>query len=308
MTAATATDFCRTYRHRLFGWPAHLARLRRDCAALGIPLPHTDADLTAAADRLVAHNAAGLGPDDDLALVTFATPGTLGYMLEDSGDEPRRSSTTGMHTFRLPKERYRRFFADGVTLAVAGFQPDGPFPIVPPTVKHRSRLNWWLAQRAVADPDSPFHCPGAVPALMNSHGCAIDTPIGAVFAVAGDTLIRPDRGMVLDSVTAAQVEKLAGPLGLRIHAATLEFGRLARPLTPDDRGTVIERVSEMLLVGTAFGVAGVRAFACGDRRREFAWPGPVFRRLLTAWTELTGVDVERQFLGEKGASNARVDL
>jgi hypothetical protein len=27
------------------------------------------------------------------------------------------------------------------------------------------------------------------------------------------------------------------------------------------------------------------------------WPGPVFRKLLAAWSDLAGVDVERQFTG-----------
>src|ERR1043165_5412005 len=80
--AATATDFCRTYGGRLFRWPDHVARLRRDCAPLGIPLPYPDAELTAAAERLVAHNYAG----DELALVTFATPGPLGYLLDSPDD------------------------------------------------------------------------------------------------------------------------------------------------------------------------------------------------------------------------------
>ncbi|MEO2090601.1 MAG: aminotransferase class IV, partial [Gemmataceae bacterium] len=75
MFGATVTDFCRTYRHRLFRWPDHLARLRRDAAACFIPLPYSDEELTAAAEHLVSENAKGLPPDDDLALTTFATPG-----------------------------------------------------------------------------------------------------------------------------------------------------------------------------------------------------------------------------------------
>src|SRR5688500_13597082 len=80
VSGATVTDFCRTYRRRLFRWPDHLARLRRDCAACRVPLSVPDAELTAAAERLVAHNAQLLAESEDLALVTFATPGPLGYL------------------------------------------------------------------------------------------------------------------------------------------------------------------------------------------------------------------------------------
>ncbi|HET6574497.1 MAG TPA: aminotransferase class IV, partial [Fimbriiglobus sp.] len=95
VAGATVTDFCRTYRHRLFRWPDHLARLRRDCAACHVPLADSDAELTAAAEHLATHNASLLAGLDDLALVTFATPGPLGHLTGQAEDGP---PTVGMHT------------------------------------------------------------------------------------------------------------------------------------------------------------------------------------------------------------------
>src|SRR4051794_41025890 len=68
---ATVTDFCRTFRHNLFRWPDHLARLRRDCATCFIPLLPSDAELTASAEELVRHNAGLIGAEQELALITF---------------------------------------------------------------------------------------------------------------------------------------------------------------------------------------------------------------------------------------------
>ena len=261
--AATATDFCRTYRGRLFRWPDHLARFRDDCAALHIPLPYPDAELTAAAERLVAHNTTG----GELALVTFATPGPLGYLTGSPDDGP---PTVGMHTLPLPLDRYRRFFTEGVTLAVAGEAPSG---IVPAAVKHRSRLHWWLAARSVTDR-------GAVPALLDRDGIA-DTAIGSVLAVVGQTVFRPVPGTVLEGVSLAVVGELCGKLGLRFGTERFDLHDPA--------------VSELLLAGSGFGVAGVRRVVWPDRVREFAWPGPVVKRLLAAWSALVGVDVEGEF-------------
>ena len=59
-----------------------------------------------------------------------------------------------------------------------------------------------------------------------------------------------------------------------------------------------------MLAGTGFCLAGVREFvtAPNDRfTRAYPWPGPVFRRLLAAWSDLVGVDVEKQFT-EAGAT------
>ena len=60
VSGATVVDNARTFRHRLFRWPDHLARFRRDCQACFVPLDATDEQLTAAAEELVVHNAAGL--------------------------------------------------------------------------------------------------------------------------------------------------------------------------------------------------------------------------------------------------------
>jgi branched-chain amino acid aminotransferase len=262
---ATVTDFCRTYRHRLFRWPDHLARLRRDCDACRVPLPYTDAELTAAADRLASHNAALLPASDDLALVTFATPGPLGPM---TGRGETGPPTVGMHTFPLRPDRYRRFFADGVTLEVVGDLPTG----LPLDVKHRSRLNWWLAEQTAS-------VPGAVPVLLGPG--AADTAIGGVLVVVGGTVVRPPAGAALESVSVGVVRELCGRVGLPFAEGAADF----------------TTATEVLLAGSGFGLAGVRRVIDRGGMREYAWPGPVLRRLQAAWSDLVGLDVAAQFLG-----------
>lgn len=277
---ATVTDFCRTCRHRLFRWPDHLARFRRDCEAIGVALPYSDADLTHAAVSLVEHHKQAIRETDDLALVTFATPGPLAYL---TGAERNGPPTVGMHALPLPLQRYRRFFLDGVTLAEAGAPPYSP--LLPPTVKHRSRLHWWLADRVIRDPAGLQHCPDAVPVLADHLlGCA-DTAIGAVLAVVGDRVIRSPVGTVLESVSLKVVAELCERVGLEFGAGRVHLGA--------------GNVSEVLLVGSGFGVAGVRRFVGADGSADYWWPGPVYRQLLAAWSEAAGVDIERQFVGEQ---------
>src|SRR5436190_16456800 len=69
---ATVTDLCRTFRHRPFRLADHLARFRASCRSARVPLLLSDADLAGHAEQLVAHNAALLSADQDLALVLFA--------------------------------------------------------------------------------------------------------------------------------------------------------------------------------------------------------------------------------------------
>ncbi len=264
VSAVTVTDFCRTYRGRLFRWADHLARFRHDCEALRIPVALSDAELTAAAERLVRENAAG----EELAVVTFATPGPIGYLLGESANGP---PTLGMHTFPIPRERYRRFFSEGITLAVAGAHVSG---IVPAAVKHRSRLHWWLAEQSVR----AAH-PGAVAVVLDDAGVA-DTAIGTVLGVVGGTVVAPPAGRVLAGVSVQVVRELCAAETIPFVEEALDFRAFP------------QEVSEVMLAGSGFGLAGVRSLA---GVRTFAWPGPVYGRLLAAWSAAVGVDLAGEF-------------
>src|SRR5262245_12815895 len=72
---ATATDFVRTFRGKLFRLSDHIERFRQSCELCRIPLTATDGELTAAAAKLVESN--GRSSAGELALILFATPGPL---------------------------------------------------------------------------------------------------------------------------------------------------------------------------------------------------------------------------------------
>ncbi len=268
---ATVTDFCRTYAHKLFRWPDHLARLRRDTDACSIPLPHSDRDLTTAAETLVRENTKHLAPNDDLALITFATPGPLGYMVGEADTGP---PTVAMHTFPIPKDRYRRYFTEGVVLETDGWLPQRSKPSS--DVKHRSRAHWWRSAKRCRHP-------GSVAVLLTDN-LAPDSAVGAVLAVRNSAVERPTPGAVLDSVTVKVLLEVARRAGVEVRS------REHWPENPSEDGA-----TEMLLVGTAFGIAGVRTYHHDEGEQNFPWPGPVFTKLATAWSALVGLDIVKQF-------------
>src|SRR4051794_21555429 len=122
VSGATVVDNARTFRHKLFRWEDHLRRFTGDCAQCYVPCEATHHELTAVAYELVAHNAKLLHPGEELQLVTFATPGPLGFYLGDAANGPaaglpgpvsgasRGPGTLGMVTYPLPVARFRRFF------------------------------------------------------------------------------------------------------------------------------------------------------------------------------------------------------
>ena len=241
---ATVTDFCRTYGGTLFRHANHLKRFRHDCAAIGVALPFSDGELSLAARHLVATNRP---PGEEVAVIAFATPGVPGV----------GRSTVGMHTVALTPQRYAHLHG-GAILRTAGDLPAG---IVPAGLKHRSRLSWHLAERAVR--------PGEVAVLLDERGTP-DAAIGSVLAVVDGGVVRPPAGRVLEGVTLGVVAELCGELGLNFREGAIDFRDLPAG------------VSELMLAGSGFGLAAVASFD----GRAFPWPGPVTARLLTAFEAL----------------------
>src|SRR5438874_2149591 len=216
VSGATVVDNARTFRHRLFRWPDHLGRFRRDCAACYVPLEAGDEHLTATAEELVSHNAKLLPPGGELQLVTFATPGPLGFYL---GGETTGPPTLGMVTYPLPFARYRRFFTEGVTLAVVGHQPADPWAVLSPTTKHRSRMAWWKAAQLARQPPHPPH---AVALLTDGpEGTITETGFANFLCVIDGAVMTPPEGRVLAGISLGVTAEMCRDLGLSVDSGPL---------------------------------------------------------------------------------------
>jgi branched-chain amino acid aminotransferase len=273
---ATVTDLCRTYRHRLFRWPDHLRRFRASCEAALISQPHSDEEWTRLAEEIVGHNARLLGPGQDLAVVVFATPGPVGYYLGEPGGPGDGPPTVGLHTFPLPLARYAPLFTEGARLVIPTVR-HVPAACIDPRIKQRSRLHWWLADR-----QARLQEPGASALLLDTHGHVTETAAANFLLVRGGTVQSPPRSAVLGGISLQVTQELCRDLGIA-------FGE--QELTAAD----CRDADEALLTGTSFGLAGVSRID----GQALTWPGPVYRRLLAAWGEATGMDIAGQFLAAR---------
>jgi branched-chain amino acid aminotransferase len=270
---ATVTDLCRTFRHCLFRLADHLARFRHSCEAARIPQPVPDDELARLAEQLVAHNASLLSPDQDLALVMFATPGPIGYYLGQEGGPGDAKPALCLYTFPLPFGRYARLFRDGARLVVPAVR-HVPAVCVDPRIKQRSRLHWWLAEQQAHDTD-----PTASALLLDGDGHVTETATANFLIVRQGTVLSPPRDAILGGISLQVVEELCGELGITFMERLL---RLDDCLTAD----------EALLTSTPYCVAGVSRI----NDTTLPWPGPVWQRLLAAWSDRVGIDVRRQIL------------
>lgn len=270
---ATVTDLVRTFGHRPFRLPDHLRRFRQSCDLARVPQPLSDEKLTHIAARLVSHNAGLLRPEEELALVLFATPGPVGYYLGQPGGPGDGPPTLGLHTFPLPFARYARLFREGARLVVPATR-QVPRECIDPHVKQRSRLHWWLAEQEAHQID-----PGASALLLDADDFVTETAFANLLVVRGGTVLTPPRSGALAGVSLQVVEELCGQLGTPFEESPL---RLADCQAAD----------EAMLSCTSFCLAGVSRM----QGTALAFPGPVFERLLRAWGERAGLDVRAQIL------------
>lgn len=265
---ATVTDLVRTFGRRLFRFDEHLRRFRENCAACHIALTRDDAEIRAAACELVEQNARALPTGGDLGLILFATPGPIGFYVGEpdrvAGDDP----TFGMTTFVLPFSRYRPLHFRGARLVV----PEQRHAFgIPPSIKQRSRMGWWLAQQEARAAD-----PLAEPLLLDARGFVTETPSANLIAVIGGVAYTPPAGTVLPGVTLGVIREFMPDL--RERSITLD-----ECLTAD----------ELVLTCTTWCAAGVSRL----NGREIPWPGPLYERIIAELSGLAGIDIRGQIVG-----------
>ena len=133
---------------------------------------------------------------------------------------------------------------------------------------------WWKADQLARRPPHP---PGAVALLTDSaDGTITETAIANFACVIGSILFAPPWKQTLDGISLGVTTELCG-----IPSC---YAPLPLPRVPE--------MNEAMLTGTGFCVAGVRQID----EHVLPWPGSVFRKLLAAWSDLVGVDIEKQFL------------
>jgi branched-subunit amino acid aminotransferase/4-amino-4-deoxychorismate lyase len=270
---ATVTDLCRTFRHKLFRLEDHVRRFQESCRLARVPQQASDAELINAAALLAAHNAAGIGANDDLALVLLATPGEIGFYAGRQAGPGDGGPTLTLHAFPLPFRRYAKLFQEGARL-VTPMTRHLPQGCIPRQIKHRSRLFWWLAEQEARETD-----PGSSALLLDENDCITETAAANLLLVRGGKVLSPNRERILNGISLQVVESLCGEAGIEFVETDL---RLA------DCG----RAEEAMLSCTSFCLAPVSRI----NSQPIPWPGPLFERLLTAWSAKVGADIRGQIL------------
>lgn len=268
----TVGEQLRTFAGRLYRFDEHLARLRRSLDIVGVETGLSDADWREIADRLIEANHPRLADGDDLGLSIFVTPGV--YAAFASGEQG--GPTVCVSTFPVAFDQFASRYEQGQPLVVTDVR-QVPSDCWPAELKCRSRMHYYLADLAARRIQ-----PGARALLLDHDGYVCEASTANVVAhFPGAGLVSPPKAKILPGVSVAALFALAAEAGVR----TTE-----RSLTVDE----LRRADEILLTSTSPCVLPVTEL--DGRPVGTGRPGPVFERLIEAWSRQVGVDIRAQAL------------
>ncbi len=267
---ATVAEQLRTFAGRVFHLEDHLARLAHSLELVGIDPGVSRRELVEVAGELAVRNHALLGPGDDLGLSILVTPGV--YAAYDDGGSG--GPTVCMHTYALPFHLWAEKYQRGQALAVTSIQ-QVPAECWPPSVKCRSRMHYFLADRQASRID-----PGARAVLLDREGWVTEaSTANLVLYTEAEGLVSPPETTVLPGISLAAVRQLAARRGIPA---------VQRRIRPEE----VAAADEVLLTSTPFCLLPVTRFQ--GRPVSSGMPGPVFARLLADWSDHAGVDIAEQ--------------
>ncbi|MBI1312508.1 hypothetical protein GC176_14545 [bacterium] len=273
VAGASVTEMIRTFRHQPFRLDAHLDRLNASLDLLDFPTRPPRADLEAAVAEVVCHNAALIPASHDLGIIVFVTAGQNPTYLGAAGHDQFSIGSVCVHTFPLPFEFWADLYSRGGHLTAVSIAPL-PEDAVTPRAKHRNRLHWWRADR-----EAGRKTPGSRALLRLSDGQFTETSSGNLLVVHGRTISTPPSEIVLGGISRAVTQELATAHG---------FAWQERPLYEAD----LLSADEVLTTSTPYCLLPITHF--NNQPIATGVPGPVCQELLTAWSNLTGLDIVRQ--------------
>lgn len=278
---AAVTEISRTFHHQPFRLADHLDRLFRSLRYAHLEITLSPEELTAITLDLVAHNAQLLSEGEDLGINHFVTAGEVRSYAHLIGRPLRTTPTVAILTFPLPFGLYADRMRTGIHLVTPSVRQIPP-ECLDPRLKCRSRMHYYLADREAQQVD-----PAASALLLDLAGRVTETSTANFLMVERGTIVSPPAAHTLAGISRQTVIELAAQLGIPF---------VERELALSD----VLNADEAFLTSTPYclmPVSRINGQVIGNGK-----PGPIFRRLLEAWSRLVGLDIMEQISGVSRAS------
>lgn len=277
MVADVVFDIGRTFNGVPFVLDRHIDRLYRSLKYLRIDCGLTPAEMTSLCEEGVRRNEEHLESVGDFSIHPFVTRGLQGRRIGEAGP-----ATVCICIKPVAFASFAHFYTEGAHGVIARTRSYNS-QFVDPKVKHHSRLNFVQAELEVADVD-----PDAQPILLDDAGNLTEGIGYNVFLVKDGVLKTPTDRSILQGISRGVLIELAERLDIPFSEEDLQPYDL---YTADE--VFFSRTSPRIVPVSRVDNRGV-----GDE-----CPGPVTRQLISAHSEMVGVDIVDQAMHFANAGN-----
>jgi branched-subunit amino acid aminotransferase/4-amino-4-deoxychorismate lyase len=266
----TVAEQLRTFNGKLFRLHEHLERLFHSLEIVEVDPGLSRQQFSDVAAQLVERNHPLLTPGDDLGLAILVTPGAYGAMAGGAATGP----TVCLHTFPLRFAVWAAKYELGQALATTDVV-QVPRECWPTELKCRSRMHYYLADRQAA-----ARHPGSRAVMLDEDGFVVEATTANIVVYDHKVgLITPPREKILPGISLAVLAELATAAGIAM---------VERDLRPAD----LAAADEVFLTSTSPCIQPVTSF--NGQPIAAGKPGPMFAKLIAAWSQHVGVDVVAQ--------------
>lgn len=257
---ATITDQCRTYRQQPFLLNEHLHRFFRSADLVQMKVPYSFDRIKEMViellDRCKKQHAAA-----EWILTWLLTPGEIGYFLGKSGGILQAQPHFLAYGYPLQADRFADYYSRGAVVMLARKTCSVPAHVLPPQVKQRSRLHWWMAEQEVK-----ARHPQAQALLLDAQGHMTETASANILFVRHGYVLSPKRTNILNGISLQVTEAICRQEGIPFQETDLDEND-------------IQVAEEACLCSTPYGIAPIGQI----EDKIFPVHGTMFKRLQLAW-------------------------
>lgn len=270
MYSAVFMEAVRTFRHEVFRLADHTDRLECSLRYAGLEPLVSQEEIAEAIHTVIAANCEDLAADDDCWVCAQVTPGTgFPHPLMGGRSGP---PTVMAYVSYLPYDEYAHCYALGKPAVVATTR-NVPPAVVDPRGKTRYRLHYFMAKLEARARD-----PEAFALLLDTDGFVTEGTGANFFVGRGGVLYTPTTRNTLEGISRRTVLELAAQLGIPAVEGDLTL-------------------YDVYSADEAFWTTSSYCLLPCNRVNHLPLrqtPGPLFTRLIDAWSELVGVDIIAQ--------------
>ncbi len=261
----TVTEQLRTFNGVPHLLEEHLKRLREGLKLTGIELPER---LGQIANELTKKNFADLNPGSDMSLGICVTPGN-----SRPSSAAKNAPTVLIYNLELPFANWAQQYSQGIQLTTVQTRELSGASI-PKQLKCRSRMHYYLAELEASQ-----RAPGSRALMLDYAGNVAEATTASIVMIKGDEIIAPPEADVLPSIALAFAAELGSKLGIQLTRRPISLAQL-------------KDADEALWLSTPMCILPITSI--DQTKIGKGEPGPVFSKLILAWSDAVGLDIIEQ--------------